>query len=60
MSRRRDALERITAGIRVVDGVALNIGVSSHRIAWPEARASDDLRASETVITLGGQYSVTW
>jgi hypothetical protein len=60
VSRRRDALERLTAGIRVVDDVALNIGVSSHRIAWPEAHPSDDLRATETVFTLGGQYSVTW
>jgi hypothetical protein len=60
VSRRRDALERLTAGIRIVDDMALSIGVSSHRIAWPEERPSDDLRASETVITLGGQYSVTW
>jgi hypothetical protein len=60
ISRRRDARERLTAGIRVLDDVAVSIGVSSHRIAWPQARAADDLRASETVITLGGQYSVTW
>ena len=60
VSRRRDALERLTAGIRVLDDMAVNIGVSSHRIAWPEADPSDDLRATETVITLGGQYSVTW
>ena len=60
VSRRRDALERLTAGIRLVDDFALNLGVSSHRIAWPESDPSDDLRASETVITLGGQYSITW
>ncbi|HUF36867.1 MAG TPA: hypothetical protein VMN37_13005 [Gemmatimonadales bacterium] len=60
VSRRRDALERLTAGIRVVDDLALNLGLSSHRMAWPEAHPSDDLRASETVVTLGGQYSVTW
>jgi hypothetical protein len=60
VSRRRDALERLTAGIRLVDDLALSLGVSSHRIAWPEADPSEDLRASETVITLGGQYSVTW
>jgi hypothetical protein len=60
VSRRRDALERLTAGIRVVDDVALNIGVSNHRMTWPEAHPSDDLRATETLITLGGQYSVTW
>ena len=60
VSRRRDALERLTAGIRVVEDFALNVGVSSHRAAWPEAHPSDDLRAVETLITLGGQYSVTW
>ena len=60
VSRRRDALERLTAAIRLVDDFALNLGVSSHRIAWPEVRPADDLRASETVITLGGQYSLTW
>ena len=60
VSRRRDALERLTAGIRVVDDVAVSVGVSSHRIAWPQADPSDDLRASETVITLGGEYSLSW
>jgi hypothetical protein len=60
ISRRRDALERLTAGIRVVDDLAIQVGVSSHRLAWPEADPSEDLRASETVLTLGGQYSVTW
>ncbi len=60
ISRRRDAVERLTAGIRLVDDFALNLGMSSHRIAWPEADPADDLRASETVLTLGGQYSVTW
>ena len=60
VSRRRDALERLTAAIRVVDDMALNIGVSSRRMAWPEPHPSDDLRATETIITLGGQYSVTW
>jgi hypothetical protein len=60
VSRRRDAIERLTAGIRVVEDFAVNVGVSSHRAAWPEAHPSDDLRAIETLITLGGQYSVTW
>ena len=32
---------RHLAQSRVVDDVALSIGVSSHRIAWPEARALD-------------------
>jgi hypothetical protein len=60
VSRRRDAVERLTAGVRVLDDFAVNVGVSSHRAAFPEAHPSDDLRAVETVITLGGQYSVTW
>jgi hypothetical protein len=60
IARRRDALERLTAGIRLVDDFALNIGVSSHRIAWPDANPADDLRAAESLITVGGQYSVTW
>ncbi len=61
VARRRDALERLTAAIRVVDDLALNVGLSSHRIAWPEDDdPAEDLRASETRIILGGQYTVTW
>ena len=60
VARRRDALERLTAAIRVVDDLALNVGLSSHRIAWPEDDSPTDLRASETRIILGGQYTVTW
>ena len=60
VARRRDALERLTAAIRVFDDLALNVGLSSHRIAWPDADPSEDLRASETRMILGGQYSVTW
>ena len=60
VARRRDALERLTAAIRVVDDLALNVGLSSHRIAWPEDEPAQDLRASETRIILGGQYTVTW
>lgn len=60
VARRRDALERLTAGIRLLDDFAVNVGVSSHRIAWPDADPADDLRAAETLITVGGQYSVTW
>ena len=59
-ARRRDALERLTAAIRVLDDFALNVGLSSHRIAWPDEDPSEDLRASETRVTLGGQYSITW
>ena len=60
ISRRRDALERLTAAVRLVENLAVNVGVSSHRLAWPKEHPSEDLRGSETVITLGGQYSVTW
>jgi hypothetical protein len=59
LSRRRDALERLTAGMRLFDDFSLNVGLSSHRIAWPDAEARD-LRASETLVILGGQYSVSW
>jgi hypothetical protein len=60
VSRRRDALERLSAAIRVVDNFALQVGVSAHRIAWPTDDPADDLRASDTRMILGGQYSLTW
>ena len=60
VSRRRDALERLTAAVRIVDDFALQVGLSSHRIAWPTDDPSDDLRASDTRMILGGQYSLTW
>ena len=60
IARRRDALERLTAAVRVFDDFALNVGLSSHRIAWPDDDPSMDVRASETRVMLGGQYSVTW
>jgi hypothetical protein len=60
VSRRRDALERLTAAIRVVDDFAVQVGLSSHRIAWPTDDPADDLRASDTRMILGGQYSLTW
>ena len=60
VARRRDALERLTAAIRVFDDFALNVGLSSHRIAWPDDDPSEDLRASESRVILGGQYSITW
>jgi hypothetical protein len=60
VSRRREAAEQLTAGVQLLDDFALNIGVSSTRIAWPGEHPSDDLRGSETLITLGGQYSLTW
>jgi hypothetical protein len=60
VSRRRDAVERLTAAVALFDNFALNLGLTSHRSAWPNAEPSADLRASETLITLGGQYSVSW
>jgi hypothetical protein len=60
VSRRRDALERLTAAIRLVDDFAIQVGLSSHRIAWPTDNPADDLRASDTRMILGGQYSLTW
>jgi hypothetical protein len=60
VSRRRDALERLTAAIRLVDNFALQVGMSSHRIAWPTDNPADDLRASDSRMILGGQYSLTW
>jgi hypothetical protein len=60
VSRRRDAVERLTAAIRVVEGFAVQVGLSSRRIAWPTENPADDLRASDTSMILGGQYSLTW
>jgi hypothetical protein len=60
VSRRRDARERLNAALYLLDDFAVRLGVSHHRIAWPHERPADDLRASEVLLTLGGQYSVTW
>jgi hypothetical protein len=60
VSRRRDAVERLTAAIALFDNFALNLGLTNHRSAWPSAQPSSDLQASEMLITLGGQYSVSW
>jgi hypothetical protein len=60
VSRRRDALERLVASVHLVDALALNLGVATHRSAWPNDEPSSDFRANETLFTLGGQYSVTW
>jgi hypothetical protein len=60
VSRRQDAVERLTAAIRVVDGFAIQFGMSTRRIAWPTQDPADDLRASDTSMILGGQYSLTW
>jgi hypothetical protein len=60
ISRRQDAVERLTAAIRVVDGFAIQFGMSTRRIAWPTQDPAYDLRASDTSMILGGQYSLTW
>jgi hypothetical protein len=60
VSRRRDAVERLTAAFALFDDFALNLGLTNHRSAWPNAQPASDLRASEMQITLGGQYSVSW
>jgi len=60
ISRRRDAVERLTAGVYLFDNFAVNLGLTSHRSAWPKHQPSDDLQGSESLITLGGQYSFTW
>jgi hypothetical protein len=60
VSRRRDALERLSASIHLLDAFAIDLGLSSHRIAWPTEQPPGDLRASEVLITMGGRYSLTW
>ena len=60
VSRRQDALERISASVHVLESVALNFGVSSHFIAWPGEQPSLDLRASEVLMTLGARYTLAW
>jgi hypothetical protein len=60
ISRRRDALERLTASLHLVNDFALNLGVSTHQSAWPNDVPRNDLRANETLFTLGGQYTLTW
>jgi len=60
VSRRRDNLERLVASVHVVDALSLNLGMTSHRSAWPGAQPVDDFRASETLFTLGGQYTLSW
>jgi hypothetical protein len=60
VSRRRDALERLVASVHLVDAFAVNFGLTSHRSAWPADQPVDDFRASETLFTLGGQYTLSW
>ena len=60
VSRRQDALERLSASVHVLESLALNFGVSSHFIAWPGEQPSLDFRASEVLMTLGARYTLTW
>ena len=60
ISRRREALERLTASVHLLEDVALNLGLTAHRSAWPTDQPADDLRASETLFILGAQYSLSW
>jgi hypothetical protein len=60
ISRRRDTRERLTAGVYLFDDFAARLGISTHRIAWPDQDPADDVKASEVLLTLGGQYSLTW
>lgn len=60
VSRRREALERLSASVHVLESLAFNFGVSNHRIAWPGDRPSADLRASEVLLTMGARYTLTW
>jgi hypothetical protein len=60
ISRRRDAMERLTAGVYLWQGFALDLGMTSHRLAWPNNDPADDLHGSEVTFTLGGQYTLSW
>ena len=58
--RRRDQVERLTLGVDLVRNVALRLGMTTHRSAWPTADGTSDLRASEVFYTIGGQYTISW
>jgi hypothetical protein len=60
VSRRQDALERISASVHVLESFAVNFGISSHFIAWPGEQPSVDFRASEVLMTVGARYTLTW
>lgn len=60
ISRRRDALESLGGAVHLFDDFAVTAGVTTHRIAWPNERSADDLRGTETLIRLGGEYAVSW
>jgi hypothetical protein len=58
--RRRDQLERLTVGVDLVRNLALRLGMTTHRSAWPTQDRASDLQASEMYYTLGGQYTISW
>jgi hypothetical protein len=58
--RRRDQLERLTVSLDLVRNLALRLGMTTHRSAWPIAGGTSDLRASEVYYTVGGQYTISW
>ena len=44
----------------VVNALSVTLGLATHRSAWPNDQPSSDFRATETLVTLGGRYTVTW
>ncbi|HUF36272.1 MAG TPA: hypothetical protein VMN37_09990 [Gemmatimonadales bacterium] len=60
VSRRREHAEELTAAVQLVEDFSVKVGLSSTRIAWPSDRPADDLRGSETLIRLGGEYGISW
>ena len=58
--RRRDQLERLTVGVDLVRNLALRLGMTTHRSAWPTQDRASDVQASEMYYTLGGQYTISW
>ena len=58
--RRRDQLERLTIGFDLVRNVALRLGMTTHRSAWPTQDGLSDLKASEVYYSIGGQYTLSW
>src|SRR3954447_4708653 len=60
IAQRRDEIERLTLGIDVVPGVALELRMASHRSAWPSALGSHQVSLDELSYTVGAQYTLGW
>lgn len=60
IARRRDELQRLTLGIDVVPGVALELRMSSHQSAWPSALGGHQVSLDELSYTVGAQYTLGW